>query len=131
MQICRFWAEFDDLNTNFENSLFFSLLFLKTRERRRSPAPADAPEPLGVLANCTGPLATWRYPVHMKLRGCGTALVTPFRTDGSIDESAYRSLVEWQITSGIHFLVPCGTTGETPTLTHEEWLRVIDITIEV
>src|SRR3954451_22342834 len=67
----------------------------------------------------------------MKLRGCGTALVTPFRRDGSIDEPAYRSLVEWQITSGIHFLVPCGTTGETPTLTHEEWLRVIEITIEV
>src|SRR5256885_5729168 len=69
--------------------------------------------------------------VNMKLRGCGTALVTPFRGDGAIDEPALRSLVEWQITSGAHFLVPCGTTGETPTLTREEWLRVIDITIEV
>jgi len=67
----------------------------------------------------------------MKLRGCGTALVTPFRTNGAIDEPALRSLVDWQISSGVHFLVPCGTTGETPTLGHDEWLRVIDITIEV
>ena len=67
----------------------------------------------------------------MKLRGCGTALVTPFKADGSIDEPALRSLVQWQVESGIHFLVPCGTTGETPTLTRDEWLRVIDITIEV
>jgi 4-hydroxy-tetrahydrodipicolinate synthase len=67
----------------------------------------------------------------MQLRGCGTALVTPFRPDGSVDEQALRNLVSWQVESGIDFLVPCGTTGETPTLTHEEWLRVIDITIEV
>src|SRR5215510_11413716 len=67
----------------------------------------------------------------MTLRGCGTALVTPFRQDGSIDETALRNLVRWQIESGIDFLVPCGTTGETPTLSHDEWLRVIDITIEV
>jgi 4-hydroxy-tetrahydrodipicolinate synthase len=67
----------------------------------------------------------------MKLRGCGTALVTPFRKDGSIDEPALRALVAWQVESGIDFLVPCGTTGETPTLSREEWLRVIDITIEV
>ena len=66
----------------------------------------------------------------MKLRGCGTALVTPFTQNGSIDEPALRELVRWQIESGIDFLVPCGTTGETPTLSHEEWLRVIDITIE-
>ena len=67
----------------------------------------------------------------LKLRGCGTALVTPFKSDGSIDEKALRSLVEWQVESKIDFLVPCGTTGETPTLSHDEWLRVIDITIEV
>src|SRR5437868_10111311 len=67
----------------------------------------------------------------MELRGCGTAMVTPFRRDGIIDEPALRSLIEWQISSGVHFLVPCGTTGETPTLSREEWLRVIDITIEV
>lgn len=67
----------------------------------------------------------------MQLRGCGTALVTPFRADGSIDETALRALVAWQVESGIDFLVPCGTTGETPTLSHDEWLQVIDITIEV
>jgi len=67
----------------------------------------------------------------MELRGCGTALVTPFQQDGSLDETALRNLVAWQIESGIDFLVPCGTTGETPTLSHDEWLRVIDITIEV
>jgi 4-hydroxy-tetrahydrodipicolinate synthase len=67
----------------------------------------------------------------MQFRGCGTALVTPFRQDGSIDDTALRNLVSWQIESGIDFLVPCGTTGETPTLTHDEWLYVIDTTIEV
>jgi len=67
----------------------------------------------------------------MQLRGCGTALVTPFRQDGSIDESAFRNLVAWQIESGIDFLVPCGTTGETPTLSHDEWLQVIDLAVEV
>jgi 4-hydroxy-tetrahydrodipicolinate synthase len=72
-----------------------------------------------------------RYLILMQLRGCGTALVTPFRQDGSIDEPALRNLVAWQVESGIDFLVPCGTTGETPTLSHDEWLRVIDITIEV
>src|SRR5437016_6149165 len=67
----------------------------------------------------------------MKLRGCGTALVTPFKSDGSIDEPALRSLLAWQVESEIDFLVPCGTTGETPTLTRQEWLRVIEIAIEV
>ncbi len=67
----------------------------------------------------------------MQLRGCGTALVTPFHQDGSIDHAALRNLVAWQVESGIDFLVPCGTTGETPTLIHDEWLQVIDTTIEV
>jgi 4-hydroxy-tetrahydrodipicolinate synthase len=67
----------------------------------------------------------------MQLRGCGTALVTPFHQDGSIDDAALRHLVAWQLESGIDFLVPCGTTGETPTLSHDEWLHVIDTTIEV
>ncbi len=67
----------------------------------------------------------------MQLRGCGTALVTPFHQDGSIDDTALRNLVAWQIESGIDFLLACGSTGETPTLTHDEWLRVIDTTIEV
>src|SRR3989442_14113425 len=67
----------------------------------------------------------------MQFRGCGTALVTPFRHDGSIDEAALRNLVAWQVESGIDFLVPCGTTGETPTLSHDEWLHVIDVSVEV
>jgi len=67
----------------------------------------------------------------MELRGCGTALVTPFHQDGSIDDGALRNLVAWQVESGIDFLIPCGTTGETPTLSRDEWLRVIDTTIEV
>ncbi len=67
----------------------------------------------------------------MKISGCGTALITPFKQDQSLDEDRLRRLVEWQVASGIHFLVPCGTTGETPTLTKDEWLRVVDITIEV
>jgi 4-hydroxy-tetrahydrodipicolinate synthase len=66
----------------------------------------------------------------MNLSGCGTALVTPFLRDGSLDEPTLRKLVEWQIAGGIHFLVACGTTAETPTLKHEEWLRVISLVAE-
>ncbi|HTH53130.1 MAG TPA: 4-hydroxy-tetrahydrodipicolinate synthase [Edaphobacter sp.] len=66
----------------------------------------------------------------MELMGCGTALVTPFRGDSSVDESALRALVEWQIESGIGFLIPCGTTGEAATLSEQEWLRVVEITVE-
>ncbi len=66
-----------------------------------------------------------------QIYGCGTALVTPFKSDGSIDEPALRGLVDWQVENGIDFLVPCGTTGETPTLSRQEWLRVIEITVEV
>jgi 4-hydroxy-tetrahydrodipicolinate synthase len=62
--------------------------------------------------------------------GCGTALVTPFRRDRSLDEEVLRALVRRQIEAGIDFLVPCGTTGESPTLTHEEHLRVIEITVQ-
>jgi len=62
--------------------------------------------------------------------GCGTALVTPFRKDLSLDEDAMRRLVRRQIAGGINFLVPCGTTGESPTLSHEEHLRVVAITLE-
>ncbi|HVB88313.1 MAG TPA: 4-hydroxy-tetrahydrodipicolinate synthase [Candidatus Dormibacteraeota bacterium] len=62
--------------------------------------------------------------------GCGTALVTPFRRDLSLDEDALRRLVRRQIEAGINFLVPCGTTGESPTLTSEEQKRVVEITIE-
>jgi 4-hydroxy-tetrahydrodipicolinate synthase len=62
--------------------------------------------------------------------GCGTALVTPFRKDLSLDEEALRRLVRRQIDGGINFLVPCGTTGESPTLTRKEHLRVVEITVE-
>jgi 4-hydroxy-tetrahydrodipicolinate synthase len=62
--------------------------------------------------------------------GCGTAMVTPFRTDGSLDDATLRTLVRRQIEHGIDFLVPCGTTGESPTLTREEHLRVVAITVE-
>lgn len=67
----------------------------------------------------------------MQLRGCGTALVTPFKgPNAEIDEAALGKLVEWQVSSGIGFLVPCGTTGETPALRPDEISRVIEITIE-
>jgi 4-hydroxy-tetrahydrodipicolinate synthase len=62
--------------------------------------------------------------------GCGTALITPFLADGSIDETALRRLVKRQIDAGINFLVPCGTTGESPTLARREHLRVVEITLE-
>src|SRR5437660_931956 len=61
--------------------------------------------------------------------GTGTALVTPFRRDGSLDEVTLRALVKRQAEAGIDFLVPCGTTGESPTLTREEHLRVVEITV--
>jgi 4-hydroxy-tetrahydrodipicolinate synthase len=63
----------------------------------------------------------------MNLQGCGTALVTPFRADGSVDERALYDLTRWQVESGIDWLVACGTTAETPTLDDGEWLDVIRI----
>jgi len=65
-----------------------------------------------------------------RLKGCGTALVTPFTKDGSLDEPALRKLVDWQIEQGIHFLVPCGSTGEAATMTPAEHRRVVEITVE-
>jgi 4-hydroxy-tetrahydrodipicolinate synthase len=62
--------------------------------------------------------------------GCGTAMVTPFRQDQSLDERALRRLVQRQVEAGINFLVPCGTTGESPTLSRAEQLRVVEITVE-
>jgi len=67
---------------------------------------------------------------HTRLIGCGTALVTPFSSDGSIDEAALRAFVDWQIAEGIHFLVPCGSTGEAATMTLDEHERVVRITVE-
>jgi 4-hydroxy-tetrahydrodipicolinate synthase len=65
-----------------------------------------------------------------RLTGCGTALVTPFTRDGSVDERALRDLVDWQIAEGIHFLVPCGSTGEAATMTPAEHRRVVEIVVE-
>jgi 4-hydroxy-tetrahydrodipicolinate synthase len=64
------------------------------------------------------------------LFGCGTALVTPFTRSGAVDEPALRGLVDWQIAEGVHFLVPCGSTGEAATLTPVEHRRVVEITVE-
>ena len=65
-----------------------------------------------------------------RLAGCGTALVTPFGISGEIDERSLRSFVDWQIENGVHFLVPCGSTGEAATMTPEEHRRVVEITVE-
>ena len=62
--------------------------------------------------------------------GCGTALVTPFRRDGSLDEAGVSRLARRQIDAGIHFLVPCGTTGESPTLSEDERVRVVELVVE-
>jgi 4-hydroxy-tetrahydrodipicolinate synthase len=66
----------------------------------------------------------------METTGCGTAIVTPFKADGSVDELALRALVNWQIESGIDFIVACGSTGEAATLDEEEWLHVVRLIIE-
>lgn len=66
----------------------------------------------------------------MELSGCGTALVTPFHGDGSVDEEALRGLVRGQVEGGVDFLLACGTTGEAPTLSTEEAIRVLEVAIE-
>jgi 4-hydroxy-tetrahydrodipicolinate synthase len=68
--------------------------------------------------------------MSLAVRGCGTALVTPFTRDGTIDVEALRRLVQFQLREGIDFLVPCGTTGETPTLEREEYVGVIRVVVE-
>ena len=67
--------------------------------------------------------------MRQKSTGCGTALVTPFKRDGSVDEKAVSRLAKRQIDAGIHFLVPCGTTGEVPTLTHDEQARIVELIV--
>ena len=64
-----------------------------------------------------------------RIKGSFTALVTPFK-DGAVDESAFRGLVDWQIAEGTHGLVPVGTTGESPTLSHAEPMRVVELCVE-
>jgi 4-hydroxy-tetrahydrodipicolinate synthase len=66
----------------------------------------------------------------METMGCGTAIITPFRADGTIEEAALRALVNWQIASGIDFLVACGSTGEAATLDEDEWLTAVSIIAE-
>jgi 4-hydroxy-tetrahydrodipicolinate synthase len=66
----------------------------------------------------------------METTGCGTAIVTPFKADGSIDEQALQALVNWQIDSGIDFLVACGSTGEAATLDEDEWLHAVHLVVE-
>ena len=83
----------------------------------RTPQPTLAPQPIPA----TRPL----------LRGAFTALVTPFTPDGALDEAAFRRLVRWQILAGIDGLVPCGTTGESPTLSTDERERIIAATVEI
>lgn len=68
---------------------------------------------------------------HQQLTGCGTALVTPFNNIGAVDEAALRAFVEWQLAEGIHFVVPCGSTGEAVTLSPAEHRRVVEITVDV
>src|SRR3954464_10164987 len=68
--------------------------------------------------------------MRTRFTGVGTALITPFRKDGSVDEPAVKRLARRQIDAGAHFLVPCGTTGESPTLTDQEKLRVCELVVE-
>jgi 4-hydroxy-tetrahydrodipicolinate synthase len=68
--------------------------------------------------------------ISQRLSGCGTALVTPFLESGELDERSLRSFVEWQITSGVDFVVPCGSTGEAATMTVAEHRRVVEITVD-
>src|SRR3978361_331722 len=67
--------------------------------------------------------------IRDRIKGSITALITPFK-DGRIDEAAFRKLINWQIAEGTQGLVPCGTTGESPTLSHDEHMRVIEICVE-
>src|SRR5579863_10577581 len=67
--------------------------------------------------------------IRDRIKGSLTALITPFK-DGKVDEAAFRKLVNWQIAEGSHGLVPCGTTGESPTLSHDEHMRVVEICVQ-
>jgi 4-hydroxy-tetrahydrodipicolinate synthase len=67
--------------------------------------------------------------MRSRFTGCGTALVTPFTRDGAVDEAAVSRLARRQIDGGVHFLVPCGTTGEVPTLTEEEQVRIVELIV--
>ncbi len=68
--------------------------------------------------------------MRTRFTGVGTALIPPFKKDGSVDETAVRRLVKRQIEAGVHFVSPCGTTGEAPTLSHREKLRVTELVLD-
>src|SRR5690606_6407486 len=80
----------------------------------------------GTLSDPPGRKVTMRTP----WTGVGTALVTPFTSNGALDEGGVRKLARRQIDAGVHFLVPCGTTGETPTLSAAERRRVVELVVE-
>jgi 4-hydroxy-tetrahydrodipicolinate synthase len=105
---------------------------VRVGRRRRSDQPALIPAVVFVKVLFDG-VRIFDLDVEEEtmFTGTGTALVTPFRRDGSLDESTLRALVKRQIAAGINFLVPCGTTGESPTLTHQEHLRVVEIAVEL
>jgi 4-hydroxy-tetrahydrodipicolinate synthase len=67
--------------------------------------------------------------MRLPFTGCGTAMVTPFKRDGSLDEAGVSRLAKRQVDAGIHFLVPCGTTGEVPTLTDQEQVRIVELVV--
>ncbi|HEX4566824.1 MAG TPA: 4-hydroxy-tetrahydrodipicolinate synthase [Vicinamibacterales bacterium] len=67
--------------------------------------------------------------MRLPFTGCGTAMVTPFKRDGSLDEAGVSRLAKRQVDAGVHFLVPCGTTGEVPTLTDEEQVRIVELVV--
>ena len=97
---------------------------------RARPAGSMCPD-AGGAERVFGRGASWKRDMEKraKFHGSMPALVTPFK-DGEIDEPAYRALIDWQITSGSHGLVPVGTTGESPTLTHDEHQRAVDICVD-
>src|SRR5271157_703360 len=105
---------------------------VRVGRRRRSDQPALIPAIVFVKVLFDGVrIFDLDLEEETMFTGTGTALVTPFRRDGSLDESTLRALVKRQINAGINFLVPCGTTGESPTLTHQEHLRVVEIVVEL
>lgn len=102
-------------------------------DRSQNFLHGNLPRVRGAATEINGTPHPRRAGIHspvMETTGCGTAIVTPFRADGSIDEQALRALVNWQIDSGIDFIVACGSTGEAATLDEEEWLLAVCIVAE-
>ena len=105
---------------------------VQERHQRRRDEPALNPAVVLVLALFDEVrISELDLEEETMFTGTGTALVTPFRRDGALDEPTLRALIKRQIDAGINFLVPCGTTGESPTLTHQEHLRVVEIAVEL